>query len=120
MIQIIASMFKYILHLPASKTGLLKETIESSEELSNKGIDSWVHFIKSTLCLFLDMRANTVSDIKQLYKKVYKALNSKHISIRNKKVNSSTRENEQRGNKLRSYCHFKQHFGMKKYLQFKQ
>ena len=62
-------MFKYLIHLKTSKNDLLAEAYELSENLSNKGIDSWVNFIKSILP-FLNIKVDINSDGKHLYRKV--------------------------------------------------
>ena len=55
LIQILANIFKYLIHLKCQNT-LLKEVYELSEDLSNKGVDSWVNSIKSILILFQTLR----------------------------------------------------------------
>ena len=61
LIQILANMFKYLIHLKNVKHTLLKEVYELSENLSEKGIDSWINFIKSILT-FLNIKADIKSD----------------------------------------------------------
>ena len=48
LIQIIANMFKYLTHIQKSKNNLLTEAYRLSVDLSNKGIDSWVNFMKAS------------------------------------------------------------------------
>ena len=50
-------MFKYLIHLKMSRNTLLKEAYELSENLSEKGIDSCVNFIKSILT-YLSIKAD--------------------------------------------------------------
>ena len=65
LIQILANMFKYLIHLKMSKNTLLKEAYDLSENLSEKGIDSWVNFIESILTYF-NIKADIKSDCKHL------------------------------------------------------
>lgn len=88
-----------------------------SEKLSNKGIDLWVHFIKSILS-YLNIKVDIKGDCKQLYRRVLKALVSKFTLIWKERINSNTSENKHKGNKLRTYSLFKQTFNIEKYLQF--
>ena len=63
-----------------SKNTILKEAYELYENLSEKGIDSWVNFIKSILT-YLNIKADIKSDCKHLYRKVLNALISNFTVI---------------------------------------
>ena len=117
LIQIIANMFKYLTHIQKSKNNLLTEAYRLSVDLSNKGIDSWVNFIKSILS-YLNIKADLNSNSKYLYRKVLNALITKFILNWKEKTQSTHGENKHTGNKLRTYSLFKQNFTMEKYLQF--
>ena len=117
LIKILANMFKYLIHIKTSKNNLLTEAYELSENLSNKGIDSWANFLKSILT-FLNIKVDIKSDCKHLYRKVLQALIIKFNSIWKERIQSNHGENIQKGNKLRTYALFKQNFNMEKYLQF--
>ena len=69
LIRFLANMFKYLIHIKTSKNNLLTEAYELSENLSIKGIDSWVNFLKSILT-FLNIKVDIKSDCKHLYRKV--------------------------------------------------
>ena len=69
LIKILANKFKYLIHIKTPKNNLLIEAYELSENLSNKGIDSWVNFLKSILT-FLNIKVDIKSDCKHLYRKV--------------------------------------------------
>ena len=116
-IKILANMFKYLIHIKTSKNNLLTEAYELSENLSNKGIDSWINFLKSILT-FLNIKVDIKGDCKHLYRKVLQALIIKFNSIWKERIQSNHGENIQKGNKLRTYALFKQNFNMEKYLQF--
>ena len=117
LLQILTNMFKYLIHLKTSKNDLLKEAYELSKELSNKGVDSWVCFIKSLLS-YLNIKVDIGSDYKHLHRKVLKVLISKFTLFWTEKINANTDSNHQQHNKLRTYCCFKQNFSLEKYLQF--
>ena len=110
-------MFKYLTHIQKSKNNLLTEAYRLSVDLSNKGIDSWVNFIKSILS-YLNIKADLNSNSKYLYRKVLNALITKFILNWKEKTQSTHGENKHTGNKLRTYSLFKQNFTMEKYLQF--
>ncbi|MCG8046148.1 MAG: reverse transcriptase domain-containing protein [Candidatus Thiodiazotropha endolucinida] len=117
LLQILSNMFKYLVHLKTSKNDLLIDAYNLSTELGNKGIDSWVYFIKSVLS-FLNIDADINSDYKHLYRKVQKTLISKFTLFWTDKIKTYTGRDQQQGNKLRTYCCFKQNFSQEKYLGF--
>ena len=61
-------MFKYLMHIKSSKTDLLKEAVQLSENLSSSGIDSWVNSIKSILT-YLKINIDIKGDCKTIYLK---------------------------------------------------
>ena len=44
LLQILANMFKYLMHIKSSENDLLTEAVQLSENLSSSGTVSWVKF----------------------------------------------------------------------------
>lgn len=106
LIQILANMFKYLIHLKTPKSNILTEACELSENLSNKGIDSWVNLIKSILT-FSNIKVDIKGDCKHLYRKILKALITKFTLNWKETIQSNHGENIHKGNTLRTYALFK-------------
>ena len=114
LLQILANIFKYLMHITeVFKNDLLTEAFQLSENLSNSGIDSWVNSIKSILT-YLKINVDIKGDCKKLYLKVLKSLAPKDSSIWREKISVSMNKDQQKGNKLMTYSLFKQNFTMEK------